>query len=40
MMMPSPMDDTELFKQFSDNEGFRRWLTDMVFGLTYAQARP
>ena len=29
-------DDTELFKQFSDNEGFRRWLTDMVFGLTYA----
>ncbi len=28
-------DDTELFKQFSDNEGFRRWLTDMVFGLTY-----
>jgi type I restriction enzyme R subunit len=28
-------DDTELFKQFSDNEGFRRWLTDMVFGMTY-----
>ena len=28
-------DDTELFKQFSDNEGFRRWLTDMVFALTY-----
>ena len=28
-------DDTELFKQFSDNEGFRRWLTDTVFGLTY-----
>ncbi len=27
-------DDTELFKQFSDNEGFRRWLTDTVFGLT------
>ena len=28
-------DDTELFKQFSDHEGFRRWLTDTVFGLTY-----
>ena len=30
-------DDTELFKQFSDNEGFRRWLTDTVFGLTYQE---
>jgi len=28
-------DDTELFKQFSDNESFRRWLTDTVFLLTY-----
>ena len=28
-------DDTELFKQFMDNEGFRRWLTDTVFGMTY-----
>jgi len=28
-------DDTELFKQFSDNESFRRWLTDTVFELTY-----
>jgi type I restriction enzyme R subunit len=28
-------DDTELFRQFSDNESFRRWLTDVVFGLTY-----
>ncbi len=32
-------DDTQLFKQFSDNEGFRRWLTDMVFRLTYGTAR-
>jgi type I restriction enzyme R subunit len=23
-------DDTELFKQFMDNESFRRWLTDSV----------
>jgi|MTBAKSStandDraft_2_1061841.scaffolds.fasta_scaffold05304_6 type I restriction enzyme R subunit len=28
-------DDTELFKQFMDNESFRRWLTDTIFGLTY-----
>jgi type I restriction enzyme R subunit len=32
-------DDTELFKQFMDNESFRRWLTDTVFGLTYDQPR-
>jgi type I restriction enzyme R subunit len=30
-------DDTELFKQFSDNESFRRWLTDTVFALTYSE---
>jgi type I restriction enzyme R subunit len=29
-------DDTEFFKQFSDNPGFRRWLSDTVFALTYA----
>ena len=28
-------DDTELFKQFSDNDSFRRWMTDTVFALTY-----
>ena len=28
-------DDTDLFKEFMDNESFRRWLTDTVFGLTY-----
>jgi len=31
-------DDTELFKQFSDNESFRRWLNDTVFALTYSEA--
>ena len=31
-------DDTELFKRFNDNEGFKRWLTDTVFGLAYEQA--
>ena len=30
-------DDTELFKQFVDNESFRRWMTDTVFGITYDQ---
>lgn len=28
-------DDTELFKQFMDDEGFKRWMRDTVFGLTY-----
>ena len=28
-------DDTELFKQFSDNESFRRCLTDAIFSITY-----
>jgi type I restriction enzyme R subunit len=32
-------DDTELFKQFSDNPDFRHWLTDLVFRSTY-QGRP
>ncbi len=30
-------DDTELYRQFMDNDGFKRWLTDTVFGLTYTQ---
>ena len=30
-------DDTELFKQFMDNESFRRWMTDAVFSMTYEQ---
>ncbi len=28
-------DHTELFKQFSDNPSFRKWLGDAVFGATY-----
>ncbi len=28
-------DDTELFKQFVDNESFKRWMADTVFRLTY-----
>ena len=30
-------DDTELFKQFMDNQSFKRWLTDTVFGLACEQ---
>jgi len=30
-------DDTELFKQFMDNDSFKRWMTDTVFGLTYKE---
>ena len=27
-------DDNQLFKQFMDNAGFKRWMTDTVFELT------
>jgi type I restriction enzyme, R subunit len=30
-------DDTELFKQYSDNAEFKRWLADTVFGMTYEE---
>lgn len=30
-------DDIELFKQFSDNAGFKRWLADTVFDMTYQE---
>jgi type I restriction enzyme R subunit len=33
-------DDTELFKQFSDNESFNRWLSDMIFAATYERPDP
>jgi len=33
-------DDTELFRQFADNDSFRRWLTDTVFRLTYSEQHP
>ncbi len=31
-------DQTELFKQFSDNKSFHRWLSEMVFAATYVGA--
>ena len=30
-------DDTQLFKQFMDNESFKRWLSDASFELAYGQ---
>ena len=38
IVMASMMkDDNQLFKQFMDNDGFRRWMTDTVFKLTAAE---
>ena len=31
-------DDTELFKQFSDDPEFKRWLSDAMFAATYLQS--
>jgi hypothetical protein len=34
-------DDTQLFKQFSDNSEFRKWLGDTIFAATYQpQSQP
>ena len=38
VMMDLLKDDTELFKQFSDNESFKRWLSDAVFHSTYGKS--
>lgn len=31
-------DNTQLFKQYSDNGSFQKWMQDTVFGLTYNEA--
>ena len=34
-------DDMELYKQFTDNPAFKKWLSDMVFRVTYnANGKP
>jgi type I restriction enzyme R subunit len=34
-------DNMELFKQFNDNPSFKKWLSDMVFSVTYnTEGRP
>jgi type I restriction enzyme R subunit len=30
-------DHTELFKQFSDNPDFKKWLADTIFAATYEE---
>ncbi|RIK34675.1 MAG: DEAD/DEAH box helicase, partial [Chloroflexi bacterium] len=35
VMIALMKDDTELFKQFSDNQDFRRWMADAIFTATY-----
>lgn len=35
VMLGVMRDDTELFRQFIDNESFKQWLTDTIFDLTY-----
>jgi type I restriction enzyme R subunit len=37
VMVALMADYTELFKQFSDDPNFKRWLTEVVFSLTYGQ---
>ena len=31
-------DNMEIFKQFNDNPSFRKWLSDLVFDVTYADS--
>lgn len=38
VMLSLVADDTELFKQFSDNDSFKRWLSDAVFRSTYGES--
>ena len=33
-------DDTQLFKQFMDNESFKRWMSETSFGLAYGRPGP
>ena len=35
VMISLMKDDASLFKEFSDNQDFKRWMADTVFGLTY-----
>jgi type I restriction enzyme R subunit len=35
VMVSLLQDDTQLFKEFSDNPSFRKWLADAVFAVTY-----
>lgn len=38
VMISMMRDETQLFKQFSDNDSFKKWLADSVFRATYGQS--
>ena len=40
VMLSLMKDDNELFKQFTDNAEFKRWMADTVFTLTYDRGHP
>ena len=40
VMMSVLNDDMQLYKEFADNESFKRWMTETVFRLTYEQPPP
>ena len=40
VMMSVLKDDTQLYKEFADNEDFKRWMTETSFRLTYQQPPP
>jgi type I restriction enzyme R subunit len=35
VVISMPANHTELFKQFSDNPSFKKWLADTIFSVTY-----
>jgi len=37
-MISMMRDEAQLFKQFSDNESFKKWLADAVFNATYGKS--
>lgn len=37
VMISMMRDETQLFKQFSDNESFKKWLANAVFSATYGK---
>jgi type I restriction enzyme R subunit len=39
MMLTLLKDDTQVYKQFVENEGFRRQVADLVFALTNDELR-
>ena len=38
VMLTLLKDDTQVYKQFVENESFQRFVTDMVYGLTSTQS--